>query len=335
MGWSGGDEYLKRLKKAFKAIKPLANLKIITYSNESIYYPKKFWFFEFSEAKKVYIKEHATYFPWSQQLNLVTAIQWVPDLQEIELPHYFDDSERKLRNDQIMSAITRGTLFYFSSKHAESVFKSHYSTGQSLGVLNFATNSLVRYSQNLNLCTSCKTSGFYYLPNQWWSHKGHLEFLESYREYVDQGGRCHLILSGDQSDYRSPVTESLILNKISNFPEVHNLGYVTEEIRNSLILKCRAIIQPSKYEGWSTTIEEAISHNKLILARNLKVNFEQLKNYKNARLLEFNDSFSVVKALLELEGLKSSRQFSPYVLRVIRFYFQLYKLLWRYRKLSI
>ena len=38
----------------------------------------------------------------------------------------------------------------------------------------------------------------------------------------------------------------------------------------------RAIIQPSKFEGWSTVIEDAMAMNQPVIASDLRVNEEQL-----------------------------------------------------------
>ena len=57
---------------------------------------------------------------------------------------------------------------------------------------------------------------------------------------------------------------------------VEFLGLLPRMEQLSLILYSDAVIQPSKFEGWSTVIEDAKSLNKLVLASNLSVNIEQL-----------------------------------------------------------
>ena len=58
--------------------------------------------------------------------------------------------------------------------------------------------------------------------------------------------------------------------------KVEFLGLLPRMEQLSLILYSEAVIQPSKFEGWSTVIEDAKSLNKLVLASNLSVNIEQL-----------------------------------------------------------
>jgi glycosyltransferase involved in cell wall biosynthesis len=66
------------------------------------------------------------------------------------------------------------------------------------------------------------------------------------------------------------------INKNTLNKKVEFLGLLPRMEQLSLILYSEAVIQPSKFEGWSTVIEDAKSLNKLVLASNLSVNIEQL-----------------------------------------------------------
>ena len=62
--------------------------------------------------------------------------------------------------------------------------------------------------------------------------------------------------------------------------------------------KAIALIQPSRYEGWSTTIEEAISCGTPIIASDISSNSEQLINCNDATLVGLNADHDLIEALL-------------------------------------
>jgi len=94
-----------------------------------------------------------------------------------------------------------------------------------------------------------------------------------------QGVDICVAFSGKEYDYRSPdytieLKEYVINNNLS--ANIKFLGFIDRADQLKLLEICRAIIQPSLFEGWSTVIEEAMAFNKLILAADLNVNKEQL-----------------------------------------------------------
>ena len=96
-----------------------------------------------------------------------------------------------------------------------------------------------------------------------------------------QGVDICVAFSGKEYDYRSPdytieLKEYVINNNLS--ANIKFLGFVERSEQLKLLEICRAVIQPSLFEGWSTVIEEGMAFNKLVLASDLLVNKEQLSD---------------------------------------------------------
>jgi hypothetical protein len=60
----------------------------------------------------------------------------------------------------------------------------------------------------------------------------------------------------------------------------------------------RAIIQPSKFEGWSTVIEDAKALNKFVLASNIPVHSEQIK--KNVDFFDTENEQQLADKIISL-----------------------------------
>jgi glycosyltransferase involved in cell wall biosynthesis len=87
---------------------------------------------------------------------------------------------------------------------------------------------------------------------------------------------------------------------LHNSHQFHVLGNVPEAERNWLLSNCLAVFQPSLYEGWSTTIEEAISFGKLVLASSIPPNLEQLSDYPPKFFFDPNNENSIISCLSHL-----------------------------------
>ena len=84
-------------------------------------------------------------------------------------------------------------------------------------------------------------------------------------------------------DDRDPSGRYLsnLLAKIAEYrleARVKILGFVPGTDRDDLFRSCQALIQPSRFEGWNTSIEDAKAIGKPVIASNLVVHREQLKD---------------------------------------------------------
>lgn len=217
--------------------------------------------------------------PWKSAAVKSRVINWIPDLQEVDLKSMFPLILRLRRRFSLLKKIIFSEEFYFSSLHTRNSFKESHPRAKIAGVVRFALNPNSQYAVSpFEWCSHCEQQGFIYVPNQWWKHKNHIYLIEEYSKYLSETGEqaLHLVFSGKEFDYRFPGYDEEIrrsISKIENF--VHTFGEIERTKQIYLFMKSNFIVQPSLYEGWSTSIEEGIFFNKNIVCLKLPNNLEQ------------------------------------------------------------
>jgi glycosyltransferase involved in cell wall biosynthesis len=119
---------------------------------------------------------------------------------------------------------------------------------------------------------------FFYLPNQFWKHKNHIIVLEALRILQNRNIRPFVVFTGNLTDARNPTFYTELTQKVSLWDlndQVAFLGLVPHEDVYLLIRQSICMLNPSLFEGWSTTVEEAKSVGKRVLLSDLAVHREQ------------------------------------------------------------
>jgi glycosyltransferase involved in cell wall biosynthesis len=121
---------------------------------------------------------------------------------------------------------------------------------------------------------------FYMISNQFHKHKNHKVDFEAVAELKKKNIDVCVGITGrfpDQPD--SPYMQELhdIINKNELNESIVFLGLIPRGDQLLLMKYCKAILQPSLFEGWSTVIEDAKSLQVPVIAANLNVNIEQLQ----------------------------------------------------------
>lgn len=319
--WEGGNQYLESLISNTRKALRFSSRKILLNHKNPVFMSK---FFDSNKLiePNIYktIITNSIQFPWYRDFKGKEYIQWIFDSQDLTHPEYFSSQDLLARREQILGAIARNCMFYFSSQFQEELFLKTYTNSRSAGVLHF-TYLPGEISLNFEWgCRVCDEGQYFYLPNQWWIHKNHILTIKAFQEYRRRGGKYHLVLSGNQTDYRWPNLESEVHKLIGSDPTgIHNLGFIDKLNTNFLFKKCVAVIQPSSSEGWSTSIEAAIRFNKYILANSIEVHYEQLNSYPHYAFFDVENKFSITNQLFGMESLKHDFANYNYKIRELRF----------------
>jgi len=296
LGWAGGNQYIKNLAIALKNLEREKTFWLarapLSHSWSALQY-------------RLRRTTHTTHLPWTHTslpgVNPPTIeVQWIPDLQDIELPHFFSQLERDNRAEQIQQAIGRGARFFVSSNHAASVARTAYPCMNLLGVVRFSCRPEMILGNGTAPkpsleCRTCRQQGFIYWPSQLWKHKNHFRVLNAIKQ--SRISAPHIVVSGPEFDYRWPEYPSLIRNLMAVCGNIHALGDVRESERTWLLKNCRAVFQPSLYEGWSTTIEEAILFGKPVIVSSIPPNLEQTQDYSRTVFVDPESELSIVSGL--------------------------------------
>ncbi len=287
-GWAGGDQYLQSINEMLRELESEKKIKVIWFRTKCLF-PR--WLSLIPGItlvdkilKRVFYSIIGYNFPLPVSRLTRKSFFWIPDLQDIEFPEMFSESQIRHRKKLRKKAISRKYIIYFSSEYAKKTYSNTQSNTQNYGVLRFSTlpEKLRDYSNSPLDCQDCNDNGYLYLPNQWWKHKNHIRTLKAFIVYKSNGGKLHLVLSGKKEDYRWPDYKGSVEELISsNSQDLHDLGMLERSAQLSVLFNSRIVVQTSLYEGWSTTVEECLVSDKVLVVSNLPVLIEQCKDERN------------------------------------------------------
>ncbi|EJM1899854.1 hypothetical protein NN542_005255, partial [Escherichia coli] len=188
---------------------------------------------------------------------------WKPDFQEKYYPEFFNEKDLFLRNQSVVNNALRGYLL-FSSNDAKNDFFKFYNTlpTQNINVLQFVPEIEISSSQDENdriIAVKEKygiSGDYFFLPNQFWKHKNHELVIKA---IITGDIPAKVVATGASNDYRGGRHIELInqLLKQDSAKKFKLLGLVDRDDVNLLMKGAIAVINPSRFEGWSTTVEEA------------------------------------------------------------------------------
>lgn len=234
----------------------------------------------------------------------IPIVGWIPDFQHVRLPEMFSQEEIASRNAYYRLAAERSTLIAFSSNDALNDFSRFAPEHREKGrVMSFCTSIAEDiYSKN-PMDTVAKyqlPDKFFYLPNQFWKHKNHSIVINALDILNKKGVRPIVVCTGNTVDYRHPDYYPDLMSKIHSLGlsgQFVFLGLIPREDVFQLIRQCVCIINPSLFEGWSTSVEEVKSIGKAIVLSDIAVHREQ--NPKAAVYFDPHDALHLSDALLQ------------------------------------
>lgn len=237
-------------------------------------------------AYNVFNEKVDAIYPILNRFNLSSEskrIFWIPDLQERYLPHFFSKEKIKFRDLQIKEMIWGNGHIVFSSQDALDSFNKFYPEGkhQRKSVFHFASAIPHRVENASDLVKNKYNAPdkFFYCANQFWAHKNHQTLFDAVKILKSRGIEVTIFCSGGTHDYRNPDYFSTLQkfikdNSLEN--NIHILGFIDRRDQVALMQECSAIIQPSLFEGWSTSVEEAKAMNKFLILSDLPLHKEQV-----------------------------------------------------------
>ena len=214
------------------------------------------------------------------------SIQWIPDFQHVHLPGMFSEREIKTRDRSFARIARQADLVLLSSNDALSDLRAfcpeHASKGRVLHFVSYMPPSV--YSETDSMIGTVREKfrlpeRYFFLPNQFWVHKNHMLVLEAL-SILRKGGEkgVKVVCTGNMKDYRNPgYPEKLreFVRENSLEENVSFLGLVDYKEMLCMMRHSLALLQPSLFEGWSSSIEEAKSLGKGCILSDLNVHREQ------------------------------------------------------------
>ena len=247
----------------------------------------------------IQILSHSFYIPISRFIKI---INWIPDFQFLYYPHLYTskqlDYEKKLWN----VIVAKSDKIILSSYTAFSDFKKLYPNFISkVEVLQFLAQPSLNKVNSVwkNIYTN---KPYFFLPNQFWEHKNHIVVWKAVREIATTNKEVTILVSGHMRDFRNnnnlvPKLKKFIIdNQLSE--NIILLGVIPYEDVLNLIKNALAVINPSFFEGWSSTVEESKLFNKRIILSDIPIHREQ--DPSNAFYFDPNKFLDLSKIILNI-----------------------------------
>lgn len=205
---------------------------------------------------------------------------WIPDFQHLHLPRFFQEDELRKRDALFRATIAHSDRVIVSSESARRdllAFSPEH--GDKARVLRFAAiPPNVDPNRRLDVAQAYGISGrFFYLPNQTWAHKNHVTAIEALARLQDMPD-VSIVCSGSLNDHRNPRHLEMLRATIDRHglaDRFRMLGMVPYSHIAELMLQAIAVINPSLFEGWSTTVEEAKALGVPLILSDIPVHHEQ------------------------------------------------------------
>jgi glycosyltransferase involved in cell wall biosynthesis len=214
--------------------------------------------------------------------NRIIKLYWIPDFQHVHLSYLFNPEEIKARDSRFREGCKHADIVIVSSKNAQKDL-ADFAPDQlhKSRISNFVSNvpkNIWDKDPSILISKYGIPEKFFYLPNQFWKHKNHITVLESLKILKDKGIRPSIVFTGNPTDYRNPEYIKELNKCIDDWglrDQLFILGMVEHDDVLLLIRQSIAVINPSLFEGWSTTVEESKSIGKRTILSDIEVHREQ------------------------------------------------------------
>jgi glycosyltransferase involved in cell wall biosynthesis len=223
--------------------------------------------------------ESARFFGWRLPYPVVA---WFPDFQHRRLPQLFSRAARWKREIGFRAQIASGRSIMLSSENALRDCQTFYpGAANRTSVVRFATQPRHDFL-TANPPDIVKHYGlppkFFYLPNQFWRHKNHQVLIDALAILAKSGMDVVVAASGSPNDPRGQGYFDSIMRQVKARGLEKNfryLGMIPLPHVYALLRTTTALINPSRFEGWSTTVEEAKSFGVPMILSEIDVHREQ------------------------------------------------------------
>jgi glycosyltransferase involved in cell wall biosynthesis len=207
---------------------------------------------------------------------------WIHDFQHVHYPEFFPKWELELR-DRVFEEVARTCeRVVLSSEDARKDYERFVpECAHNARVMRFVAQPPANV-YDLDASMICREYNlperFLYLPNQFWIHKGHRLVVEALAMLKSSRPDITVVCTGNPTDGRDPLHFGELLVEVSRKGVRDNfivLGWVPHNDTFRLIRQSVAVLQPSLFEGWSTTVEETKSIGKTIVLSDIPIHREQ------------------------------------------------------------
>jgi glycosyltransferase involved in cell wall biosynthesis len=207
---------------------------------------------------------------------------WMPDFQPWRMPELFSDDLRKWYEDHYAVNGAAAARVVVSSNDGLRDLQTYLpQLRDKARVLHFCSVPTAEWWERDPVAVASQyelPERFFLLANQFSHHKNHLVAFEAVRILRARGVPVVVACTGSTYGFRG----NDYLHSVHAFIEQHTLGdairildLIPRADQVALMRRSIAILQPSRFEGWSTVVEDAKTLGKPIVVSDIAVHREQ------------------------------------------------------------
>jgi len=212
----------------------------------------------------------------------VPALAWIPDFQHMRLPQNYSARQRRVRDRHYANTCRFASRVILSSHSAQRDLAEFFPhAAPKSRVLQFVANvpDPATLLSREALQRKYGFSGrYFFLPNQFWVHKNHQIVLDALSLLKRDGNSVTVLATGNPDDARDPGHFGSLrarAEKLGVGACFRVLGLVPYADLMALLWHSVSMLNPSRFEGWSTTVEEAKSLGIPAIVSDISVHREQ------------------------------------------------------------
>jgi glycosyltransferase involved in cell wall biosynthesis len=212
----------------------------------------------------------------------VSTLSWLPDFQHVHFPAFFTAVECKARDEIFRHAGRVSNRLIVMSKAVLADLKEFDEDAAAMARVvpiaavpppELRAGDPYRIAEAYGL-----PERFVYVPNQMWQHKNHLAALKTVKMLADGGGTVFAVFSGKMEDYRDPSYVARVLSCAESLgvsKRVRFLGEIPREHVIALMRRSLCVVNPSLFEGYGLSMDEARCLGKRVLVSDIPAHREQ------------------------------------------------------------
>lgn len=233
----------------------------------------------FLRRRHIDVLTHSGYL---SRTSSIKTLPWLYDFQFMHLPEYWEDKHVRWAAQRYTASCRQGDAVIVSSADALGDL-ARFAPWCKVPrhVLHFVSNPVdfaKLHSRETIVAKYGLPDVYFHLPNQFWTNKNHRLVVDALALLEARGVKAVVACTGKTADGRQPDYFNALMRHCSECGVAENfriLGVVPYADAQALMAHSRTVINPSRFEGWSTTVEEAKTLQKRLLLSDIAVHREQ------------------------------------------------------------
>ena len=226
----------------------------------------------------------------------IQAIGWFPDFQIHDLPHYFSKRQKIRRLSYEKKMFKTCDQIVVQNTADQDRLQKVISTTPILLFSFYETRKMRENSTEFNSLEFTAQEDFILVAAQGWAHKRIDKVIEA---YTKSSKKIKLVIIGKLYDQRD-LEYTKRLNQLMISTDVSFLGFVSEDKKFELFQKSIAVLNFSEYEGWNSSVEEALAYEKPLILSDTQFHRDQVSD---AQFVDKVDELTLIfSGLINIEN---------------------------------